>query len=54
MTARLMRWWYEFLRLWEIIDLAGARISGNREVETDCRLRILALDGKIDRDMLQN
>lgn len=48
MTARLMRWWYEFLRLWEVIDLDAARKVENWEVVTDCRLRIATLDRKIE------
>lgn len=48
MSARLMRWWYEFLRLWEVIDLDAARKVDNWEAATDCRLRIAELDRKID------
>ena len=48
MSARLMRWWYEFLRLWEVIDLEAARKVENWEVVTDCRLRIATLDRKIE------
>lgn len=48
MITRLRRWWLQFLRLWEVIDLEAARKVGNWEVATDCRLRIARLDGEID------
>lgn len=48
MTDFLMRWWYGFLRFWESIDLDAARKVENWEVATECRLKIAALDRKID------
>lgn len=46
--SRLLWFWMHFLRLWECIDLSGAKHSGNWEAVSDCRCRIADLDRRLD------
>jgi hypothetical protein len=42
------RLWLHFLRLWVVIDLSGAKRTGNWPLVSDCRVRIAQLDQKLD------
>lgn len=49
----LYSYWLEFLRYANLIDLHGAKLSGNNDVAAWCRLRISDLDRQIDNFRIQ-
>ena len=51
--TRIRYYWLNFLRLWHVIDLLGAKQSGNWPMVSDCRMRIAEIDQQLDKLEIQ-